>query len=292
MTEAIPTYRLPTTTSLELPLVAARLNPEQSLEWDTVPDRHTFYAIFWIREGMGKHFIDFVAHEIRPNSLFIMRPNQTHFFDVTASIDGYTLFFTEEIIYNNPFSQQVMKLFYVAEQHPAYYPSAERAQHLTETMRHIYTEFQQKQAGFVEALNQLSQFLLIQLQRIYRDRIFAGRTEAESQLTAEFQHLVGQHFATLHRLSEYAERLNVSASYLNMRVKSVTGRSAATHIRRRIVMEAMRLLTHTEMSAAQIAQTIGFEDSSYFGRFFKRETGQTPIAFRRSSYGKYHNAAT
>jgi AraC-like DNA-binding protein len=149
-------------------------------------------------------------------------------------------------------------------------------------LRQLYDEFHADEAGRVEAISHLLQFLFIHIQRIYQESVSADNTETETRLTAEFQYLVGQQFAHHHRLSDYATQLGVSTGYLNARVKAVTGRTAAEHIRQRIVIEAMRLLTHTDMSAAEIALQIGFKDNAYFGRFFKRETGHTPLTFRQT----------
>lgn len=287
--DTIPTYRLPTTTTLELPLVVSRLMPDRSVEWDSVPDRHTFYAIFWITGGGGQHVIDFTRHDIRPNSLFLLRPNQTHFFDVRQPIDGHTLFFNETVVYRDTLTRQMAKLFYLTEQHPAYYPTPRQSDGLTTTMAQLHREFHADDMERVDAISHLIQYLFIQIQRIYQQAVLDGHTEAETKLTAEFQHLVAQQFATHHRLNEYASQLGVSSGHLNSQVKAVTGRPASAHIRQRIVVEAMRLLTHTELSAAEIAWQIGFKDNAYFGRFFKREIGQTPLAFRRQRYEKYHH---
>ena len=73
-------------------MAALELEPIDSLTWDQVPDRHTFYALFWIVEGGGSHHIDFDRYAIRPNSLFLMRPGQTHYFAVDEAIRGYTCF--------------------------------------------------------------------------------------------------------------------------------------------------------------------------------------------------------
>jgi len=57
-------------------------------------------------------------------------------------------------------------------------------------------------------------------------------------------------------------------------------RSAGSIIRRRIVLEARRLLLHTGLGAAQISQKLGFEDPAYFSRFIRRETGFSPSRLR------------
>jgi AraC-like DNA-binding protein len=266
-----------------------RFDPADSLNWDQVPDRHTFYAVFWITEGAGEHYIDFKAYPIRPNSLFLMRPGQTHFFKVTQEIHGYNFFFKEDWLHLDAVSLQASRLFYLVEQHPAFYPLPQQAEALTLLLSQIYDEFNAARLGKSDALQSLFVLLLINLQRIYSHATTADKTEAENRLSSEFYYLVGQHFAESHRLAEYAAKLGVSTGYLNRKVTAAMGIPAAQFIRQRILIEAKRLLVHTDLSATEIAHQLGFTDGSYFGRFFKRETNLSPIHFRKIWYEKDQN---
>ena len=287
----IPIYRLPTTTGMSLPMQTQRLDPVEMMASDQVPDRHTFYALFWITEGTGQHHIDFEDYEIRPNSLFLMRPGQTHFFVPASPINGFNFFFKEDWLHLDNISVQASKLFYQVEQRPALYPEPGKAASLTQCFETIFEEFSASNLGRAEALQSLFQLLLIHIQRIYQHTVADGKPTAETHLSSEFYHLVGKNFASSHRLADYAEQLGVSTGYLNRKVKAATGSPASHFIRQRILIEAKRLLIHTELPAAEIAHQIGFTDSSYFGRFFKRETSLTPVDFRRSWYEKYQNRA-
>ncbi|MEJ2037048.1 MAG: helix-turn-helix domain-containing protein, partial [Maritimibacter sp.] len=60
----------------------------------------------------------------------------------------------------------------------------------------------------------------------------------------------------------------------------VTGKTAGALIQDRLTLEAQRLLTYTNASAAMVASELGFQDPAYFARFFKRRTGLSPIGFR------------
>ncbi|MEM8863761.1 MAG: helix-turn-helix transcriptional regulator, partial [Chloroflexota bacterium] len=51
-------------------------------------------------------------------------------------------------------------------------------------------------------------------------------------------------------------------------------------IRQEVVLEAKRLFQHTDLTATEISYRLGFNDASYFGRFFKREVGVSPGKFR------------
>ena len=88
-------------------------------------------------------------------------------------------------------------------------------------------------------------------------------------------------------MNEYASLLNVSAGHLSELVKEQSGRPAINHIHERLVLEARRLLFHTQHSLKEIAFDLGFTDASYFNRFFKRETNVTPAEYRLSTREMY-----
>ena len=58
------------------------------------------------------------------------------------------------------------------------------------------------------------------------------------------------------------------------------GRTAGACVRDRLALEAKRLLLHTDMTAAEVADRLGFGDPAYFARFFRREAGSPPSAYR------------
>jgi AraC family transcriptional activator of pobA len=70
---------------------------------------------------------------------------------------------------------------------------------------------------------------------------------------------------------------NLTANYLNIVLKSVTGKNASSHIFDFITNEARYLLIHTKLSLKEVASQLGFADQSYFTRFFKKQTGMNPL---------------
>jgi AraC family transcriptional regulator, transcriptional activator of pobA len=91
-----------------------------------------------------------------------------------------------------------------------------------------------------------------------------------------------QHSLTLKKAGDYAEKLSVHVNHLNAAVQEITGKSTTAHINERLLMEAKSLLTHTDWSMAEIADGLGFDYASYFNRFFKKHSGLTPLAFRKT----------
>jgi AraC-like DNA-binding protein len=104
-----------------------------------------------------------------------------------------------------------------------------------------------------------------------------------------FQKLIDKHFNQNKSVSFYAGELNITPNYLNMLCKKQFGRSAGEMITSRLILEAKRLLYHTDSDISQIAFDLGYEDPSYFTRTFKKVEKRTPTEFRDEIYKKYQH---
>jgi len=91
-------------------------------------------------------------------------------------------------------------------------------------------------------------------------------------------------FVTVKRPTEYAQQLNISSPYLNECVKKTTGHSVSYHIQQRIILEARRLLYHSDLSVKEIATELGYDDYPYFSRLFSKVTGMTALGFRNKNH--------
>ncbi|MFY7877156.1 MAG: helix-turn-helix domain-containing protein, partial [Pirellula sp.] len=69
-------------------------------------------------------------------------------------------------------------------------------------------------------------------------------------------------------VQEYADRLAISPGHLNDSVRNACGKSAKDMIQEQLVLEAKRMLYHSNYSIKEIAVHLGFDDPSYFNRFF------------------------
>ena len=76
--------------------------------------------------------------------------------------------------------------------------------------------------------------------------------------------------------------MNLSEKHLNRMSKECLNKTTTELIAERIVLEAKRLLIHSKQTISEIANELGYEDNSYFSRFFKKHTEQTPAQFLNS----------
>jgi len=122
--------------------------------------------------------------------------------------------------------------------------------------------------------------LFTYLSRLYTAQLNKNDIATDKILLRNFLMKVNECFGELHEVSDYASMLNISPGHLSESVKNQSGKPAIKHIHDRLVMESRRLLLHTNKSLKEIAYDLGFSDSPYFNRFFKRETGLTPVQYR------------
>jgi len=124
--------------------------------------------------------------------------------------------------------------------------------------------------------------LLLQANRSYK---ITGNPESSiktpaNTLTGRFKKLVSQNFITLRKVTDYASLMHISANHLNKTIKKETDNTAHELIEEMLLLEAKALILHTDFTIAEIAYQLNFSDPSHFNKFFKKQTGKTPLQFR------------
>lgn len=108
----------------------------------------------------------------------------------------------------------------------------------------------------------------------------APASRAEN-LTRLFFDLLLQHGTRERSVQFYADKLFITPKYLSMTVKSVTGHSVQEWLNEAVIVQAKRYIKTTDFTIQQIADELHFTTSSSFVRFFKQQTGTTPMAYRK-----------
>ncbi len=111
--------------------------------------------------------------------------------------------------------------------------------------------------------------------------IISGR---KKQLLGEFRKILNTKFVELKAPKEFAQELKINPNYLNAICKEIYNKTASEIIKERIILEAKRMLAHTGLSVSEISYRLGFNDNSYFGRYFKKAAGMPPERYRVLNY--------
>jgi AraC family transcriptional activator of pobA len=132
-----------------------------------------------------------------------------------------------------------------------------------------------------DSCNTLVAYLLSQFLNVAKSQETHSRSE---EVTKAFRKLLDNNYVSLKRPGQYAALLHISTSYLNECIKGSTGYSVSHLIQERIILEAKRLLYHTDKSVKEIAFDLGYADYPYFSRLFTKTTGTSAITFRRKNH--------
>jgi AraC-like DNA-binding protein len=157
---------------------------------------------------------------------------------------------------------------------------AKDLQFVEDIMGKLLDEYDTKSAWQHTMILSYMRILLVYLSRLYTEQSSDSGQGEDRLLLKRYLAKIGESYKQLHEVADYASLLNISPGHLSDVVKQQSGKPAIAHIHERLVLEAKRLLFHTDQVIKEIAFHLGFEDASYFSRFFKRLTGQTPQAYR------------
>jgi AraC-like DNA-binding protein len=249
--------------------------------------RHTFYQIAYITAGHGSHVIDCNSYPLRPATLYFLRPEQVHFWDYRAMPSGYVLAFSEEFLLSQPHRDDLARdaeIFHDLADAGQLCLSPIPAREILPIIKEIVRECHTAEADYRSVMQAYLHVLLARARRLLPAAApDGGQSSRSGLLVRHFIDLVTQHAGPFQTVREYSDRLGVTPSHLAETVKEATGRTPGQIIRGAQTVEAKRLLLHTDKNVAQIAYELGFKDTAYFGRFFKREAGVAPGEFRRDA---------
>lgn len=260
---------------------------DTDMQTNSRPHVHTFYEILWFFEGNGTHTVDFQDYEVKPNSIFFLSPGQVHNFDGITRHRGISLkLCTDFLKYENAEEDIFIKynMFNAFDIAPYFLISdssvAEHLCGLIESMRE--EQGHADDFGHMEILRALVKVFLVNVQRhgMRPDALPLQTARASNRLFLLFRKTLEQEYDRMHTVKDYADRLNVSSKTLTNSVTECSSKSPLAFINDRVILEAKRLLRFSNLMVKEIAYRMGYDDPSYFVKFFKRQTGYLPSDFR------------
>lgn len=249
------------------------------------PHRHEFYELVCVTSGSGTHVIDFVPYDVRPVSLYFVAPGQVQFWEPRSVLDGWVVVFLEDFLavpYRDRAAAGETLALDLLDVGHALEVAADDLEHVVGLFQSLQREYQHPAGADLSVLQAYLHILIVQLRRLHSASGGLAPSR-DTMLARRYLRMVGAEIPEQHTVTAYAERIGVTPKYLADVVKRVTGKTPAQVIRAALTVEGKRLLTHTPLSVAQVSARLCFDNPSYFGRFFKRETGMPPGEYRRLS---------
>ncbi|MDY8138361.1 helix-turn-helix domain-containing protein [Aquimarina sp. 2201CG5-10] len=248
------------------------------------PHSHDFYLCVLFTSGSGIHEIDFNTYDITPGSVFFLKPGQTHCWEFKETPKGYIFFHTKDFYELCLHSNLSQFPFYFTHENPPYLRlNNEQTKNIQLLFNAVNAEYKGNDIYKYQRLNSLINLIYIDLSRHYTnqdsDKIISSKTYLKT--LEKLQTILEEFFKTEKSPKFYADKLNVTTKHLNRITKSTIDKTCSTVIKERVLLEAKRLLVHSNNTLSSIAEILGFEDYSYFSKVFKENTGITPFEFRK-----------
>ncbi len=244
--------------------------------------RHDFFFILALKKGIGNHEIDFISYEVSDYSVFLMRPGQVHQLTLKSGSTGYLMQFKTD--FYHPVDTVSNQLLRKASNKNLCQLTANSLKKLFSILKYIYQENTDKKEGYQEVIKANLGIFFIELIRHRQnsdDTPNNANSYTQEQLE-KFLELLETHISTHKQVSEYADKMNLTTYQLNAITKATLNKTCSDLINEYIILESKRYLLATSNQVNQIAYYLGFEDVSYFIRFFKKHSGFSPEVFRNN----------
>ncbi|GAB2684947.1 AraC family transcriptional regulator [Mucilaginibacter koreensis] len=250
-------------------------------EWEQ-PERHDCHTFFLLEQGSVHIEIDFQQYQIKAPSIIYMHPDQVH------RIIGFAHVIVSALAMDNEYlNPEYLKLLEEITPAMPVAISPENFEMLKQAASLcIRYKEREKDTLYQSLLKDYCNGWVGIIITIYLEQLQStDKTLRAEYVTKAFRQALALHFTRLKRPADYAEQLHLSTSYLNECVKSTTGQSVTWHIQQRVILEAKRLIHHSNQSLKEIALALGYDDYAYFSRLFTKVAGMSPVAFRLKNLG-------
>lgn len=246
---------------------------------------YEFFMLIFITNGHSEQVIDFKSVQCKTGDLLIIRPGQAHNFGRDQEWDGWIVLFRPEFVMSASRSLHNLTLVVDLEQIP------EQITLKDEDLQRVMTLINQMRAdtlidASMDNVQALLRYQILTLLTLFN--VLHGRRQSKDGINShalqrfiQFKTLVDECYSKWHQVAKYAERLGCTEKSLTRASLMTVGVTAKAFIAARINLEAKRLLAHSDLPITALAEKLGFDETTNFTKFFKREAGFTPSEFRR-----------
>ena len=250
-----------------------------------IAHRHDYYTVLLVEKGVGFHVIDYNQFPFESLEVHFVSPGQVHQVALAQKPKGSVMTFTKDFLLKNNIPEDFISninLFRTFGHTPPLTLDEQTFDRLARTIDEMENCLSGDLNYGSRAAGALLQLFLIycsnssKLNALQMDEKNAGVC-----ILRDFKRLVEEKFRAQHKVKDYASELHISAKHLSQTVKNITGKVAKEHIQDRLVLEAKRLLLHTNLSIKEIGYEIGFDEPLHFSGFFKKQVGLSPSVFRQ-----------
>lgn len=242
--------------------------------------RDDHYIFILQQEGAAKLMLDFKTISIKDCCILYIKPGQVHHSLISEGSCGWFMAIDTHLV---PEEYRMILEHDIPDQE-ALNLNTEQGKEIISLLKLLYDRYLHPKDTFYKPILYalVSSYIGLITEAYQQKSLHVARQNSRPvQLTRQFRSLLLTHFKTVKAPSDYAGMLNISLTYLNEVVKSVTGFPVSYWIHHELILEAKRLLYYTDLGLKEIAAELGFSDHTYFSRLFSKTADISAGKFRQ-----------
>jgi len=241
----------------------------------TLPHKHNgYYELIFLNEGEGFHWIETRKHTVSTPEFYFLKPGQLHFWQFTSVPKGFVILFKADF-FDDLNETDIIRLYHqLTDKFRIPLPDNFNASVFNEML----SEYSENSAYSIHIIHGYLRVLFAKILRLAE--IQTQKNNVPVNLFKKFQDLLINECSHLHKVNDFAQRMNITPQNLNTICRRYSGMSASEHIRNQLLLEAKRYILHTENTMSEIAYILSFNDPSNFVKFFKKHEHLTLVQFR------------
>ncbi|REG96063.1 helix-turn-helix domain-containing protein [Flavobacterium aquicola] len=249
----------------------------------TTIHRTGFYHIIWFQNGTPAHLVDFNPINIKPNTILFLNKDTVQRFDNKTKFGGKAILFTDSFFCKTETDTKFLRstilfndLFSVSQ------IQIQESKLFTNLLQLMTDELQNsKDDSKSDILQNLLHNFLLYSERERRKQDFTKiKKSSDLDYVILFKDLLEKSYKNQKQVNYYAKQIIITEKRLNQATTKVLGKTPKEIIDNRILLEAKRILAHTNESVKEISFKLGFEEPTNFIKYFKKHSSTTPIEFR------------
>lgn len=246
---------------------------EESREYDRRNiHQHDYYEIIWFTQvdEADTIQIDFGEYPVSGNCFYLISAGHLHRID-RKNKKGWVISLSRNFFYSvTPIEMHTRSTFVINS-----IINQQKCNMCRTLIRMILDEY--KSGRRYTLMEAYFKALFIHLSPIFKKNQCGGN---DKKRVSDLLDLIEAHFTTHKEVSFYARKLATSEKAANELSKKVMGKTIKQIIQERLILEIKREIASDQLSFKEIACKLGFNEPSYFSRFFKRQTGYTPEEYK------------
>ncbi|MFS4418599.1 AraC family transcriptional regulator [Maribacter sp. 2307ULW6-5] len=266
----------------------------QGYAFDMPMHRRDFFGVVLIenQSDKGEIIINAQTHKFKKDChLFFTSPGEMVKWSSSKDKDwtGFVIYFKREFLvlptthnfnYEFPFFRFDANIFMLL--------GTEQRFLMLELFEKMTFEYERLTDQGMAIIHSYLHIVLHQSARIYATNISQNpeRITVQSragEITKDFMVLVHQHILQNKSVSEYADMMAMTPKHLSDYVKKASGKTASEILNAELLLRAKSFLIQSDATISEIAYQLAYKETSHFSRFFKKETGMSPITYRATN---------